>query len=293
MNVARAASTDLPSSSRRARSRSAPSTACTSATGACSTPRSRPGGRRRSSPSTRTRARRSATASSCWRPLERRLELLAEAGVEETLVVEFDLELAQLDAGGLRRARPAADRHRGRRRRRELPLRPRPRAAISRCSRASVSTFGPCRSSRASPRRGSATCCGAVRSSGRRSCSGARPRSTASSSSGDARGGTLGFPTANLAVEPGAARARLRDLRGRCRRPARGDLDRHEPALRRRRAANRGVPARLRRATSTASASCVELWQRLRDEQAFDSEAELVAQIDRDVEATRRAQRPA
>jgi riboflavin kinase/FMN adenylyltransferase len=29
-------------------------------------------------------------------PLERRLELLAEAGIEETLVVDFDLELAQL-----------------------------------------------------------------------------------------------------------------------------------------------------------------------------------------------------
>ena len=31
----------------------------------------------------------------------------------------------------------------------------------------------------------------------------------------------------------------------------------------------------------------LELWQRLRDEQAFASEAELIAQIDRDVEATR------
>ena len=30
----------------------------------------------------------------------------------------------------------------------------------------------------------------------------------------------------------------------------------------------------------------VELWQRLRDERAFDSEAELVAQIARDVERT-------
>jgi FAD synthase len=37
----------------------------------------------------------------------------------------------------------------------------------------------------------------------------------------------------------------------------------------------------------------LELWQRLRDEQSFDSEAELVDQIARDVEATRQAQRPA
>ena len=36
----------------------------------------------------------------------------------------------------------------------------------------------------------------------------------------------------------------------------------------------------------------VELWRRLRDERAFDSEAELVAQIARDVEETRAAERP-
>jgi len=36
----------------------------------------------------------------------------------------------------------------------------------------------------------------------------------------------------------------------------------------------------------------VELWSRLRDEQAFDSEEELVAQIARDVELTRAAERP-
>ena len=37
----------------------------------------------------------------------------------------------------------------------------------------------------------------------------------------------------------------------------------------------------------------VELWQRLRDERAFSGEDELVAQIARDVEATRAAVRPA
>ena len=36
----------------------------------------------------------------------------------------------------------------------------------------------------------------------------------------------------------------------------------------------------------------VELWERLRDEAAFESEAELVAQIARDVEAARAAIRP-
>jgi len=37
----------------------------------------------------------------------------------------------------------------------------------------------------------------------------------------------------------------------------------------------------------------LELWTRLRDEHAFASEAELVEQIARDVEAVRRAERPA
>ena len=37
----------------------------------------------------------------------------------------------------------------------------------------------------------------------------------------------------------------------------------------------------------------LELWQRLRDERAFGSEAELVDQIARDVEATRAARAPA
>jgi riboflavin kinase / FMN adenylyltransferase len=36
----------------------------------------------------------------------------------------------------------------------------------------------------------------------------------------------------------------------------------------------------------------VELWRRLRDERAFDSEEDLVTQMARDVEATRAAERP-
>jgi riboflavin kinase/FMN adenylyltransferase len=35
-----------------------------------------------------------------------------------------------------------------------------------------------------------------------------------------------------------------------------------------------------------------ELWRRLREEQVFESEAELIEQIGRDVEATRAAERP-
>ena len=37
----------------------------------------------------------------------------------------------------------------------------------------------------------------------------------------------------------------------------------------------------------------LELWRRLRDEQAFDDEQGLIDQIARDVEATRKAVRPA
>ena len=37
----------------------------------------------------------------------------------------------------------------------------------------------------------------------------------------------------------------------------------------------------------------VELWERLRDEQVFDDEQGLIDQIARDVEATRKAVRPA
>jgi riboflavin kinase / FMN adenylyltransferase len=37
----------------------------------------------------------------------------------------------------------------------------------------------------------------------------------------------------------------------------------------------------------------VELWERLRDEQVFGSEEELIEQIARDVDATRKAVRPA
>ena len=58
---------------------------------------------------------------------------------------------------------------------------------------------------------------------------------------------------------PAAARPRVRHLRGRRGRPPGGDLDRHQPALRRRRAAHRGVPARLRgrplRASGSSSSS--------------------------------------
>jgi riboflavin kinase/FMN adenylyltransferase len=109
--------------------------------------------------------------------------------------------------------------------------------------------------------------------------------------SGDQRGGTLGYPTANLAPEPdilvpahgiyaGAARNHRVALSigvnphygGNERRVEaflldfEGDLYRQQLRL--------------------------ELWERLRDERAFASEQELIEQIGRDVEAARSAARP-
>ncbi len=108
---------------------------------------------------------------------------------------------------------------------------------------------------------------------------------------GDARGGTLGFPTANLAVDPyllvpahgiyaGAAHGHRAAVSigtnphygGRERRVEAHLLDFHGDLYGQR--------------------LVIELWRRLRDERAFASEEELVAQIARDVEETRHATRP-
>jgi riboflavin kinase/FMN adenylyltransferase len=108
---------------------------------------------------------------------------------------------------------------------------------------------------------------------------------------GDARGGTLGFPTANLAVPPELLV------------PAFGI---YGGAVGEQRAAisigvNPHYGGRERRVEAYlldfaddlyGQRLVVELWTRLRDERAFESEADLVAQIARDVEATRAAVRP-
>ncbi|MDQ3778012.1 MAG: riboflavin biosynthesis protein RibF [Actinomycetota bacterium] len=108
---------------------------------------------------------------------------------------------------------------------------------------------------------------------------------------GDARGGTLGYPTANLAVRA--------DLLV----PAYGIYA--GAALGHRVAMSVGVNPHYGGEERRVEAFLldfegdlygrrlvVELWQRLRDERAFGSEEELVAQIARDVEAARAAARP-
>jgi riboflavin kinase / FMN adenylyltransferase len=108
---------------------------------------------------------------------------------------------------------------------------------------------------------------------------------------GDQRGGTLGFPTANIAVEPGLLV------------PAHGIYA--GSALGHRAAASIGVNPHYGGSERRIEAFLLdyqgdlygrqlrlELWERLRDERAFASEGELVRQIAADVEATQQAVRP-
>jgi riboflavin kinase / FMN adenylyltransferase len=108
---------------------------------------------------------------------------------------------------------------------------------------------------------------------------------------GDQRGGTLGFPTANLAVPPGLLIPGYGIYVG--------------EALGNRAAVSIGVNPHYGGVERRIEAFLldfegdlygqdlrIELWERLREERAFASEAELVAQIAADVEAARAAQRP-
>jgi riboflavin kinase/FMN adenylyltransferase len=110
--------------------------------------------------------------------------------------------------------------------------------------------------------------------------------------SGDQRGGTLGYPTANLRVEPdllvpgyGIYAGSTLDHRAAISigtNPHYGGTERRiEPYL-------LDFEGDL-----YGRRLLVELWERLRDERAFDSEEALVEQIALDVEATRAAVRPA
>ncbi|MGH3081464.1 MAG: riboflavin biosynthesis protein RibF [Gaiellaceae bacterium] len=109
--------------------------------------------------------------------------------------------------------------------------------------------------------------------------------------SGDARGGTLGYPTANLAVPSEVivpAFGIYAGLIGEHRAAISIGVNPHYGGQERR------VEAFLLdfEGNLYGDQLVVELWQRLRDERAFDSEQELIDQIGRDVEATRAAQPP-
>jgi len=224
-------------------------------------------------------------------PLERRLELLGEAGVEDALVVDFDLELAQLEpeAFAERVLRPigtevvvaGANFRFGRGRTGDLEL----LRGLGFDARAVPLVEGV-----SSTRIRDLLRAGEV---DRAAALLGRPAELVGTVvAGDARGGTLGFPTANLRPEPGLLIPGYGIYAG--------AADGHRAAISIGTNPHYGGGERRIEAFLLDFAGdlygkrlTLELWQRLRDEQSFDSEAELVDQIARDVEATRQAQRPA
>ena len=228
-------------------------------------------------------------------PFERRLELLAEAGPDETLVVEFTPELSRLQPDEFVDAilRPLGTRvivagegfRFGAGRRGDLDLlgrlgfdvRPVPLVPDVSSSRIRELL-------RAGDVRGATTLLGRP------------PEVEGTVVAGDQRGGTLGFPTANLAVASALLVPAHGIYAGRAITPG-GTVFRSAVSIgvnphyggseRRIEAFLLGFEGDLYSAHLR-----LELWERLRDERAFASEAELVEQIARDVAAARRAQPP-
>jgi riboflavin kinase / FMN adenylyltransferase len=229
--------------------------------------------------------------------LERRLELIAEIGIEDTLVVEFDLALARLEPSQfvdsvLRRIGTevvvAGDGFRFGRGRsgdlstlRELGFDVRSVPLVESVSSTAV--------------RGSLRAGELVRAA---EMLGRAPEVEGVVVSGDSRGGTLGFPTANLRLAPDLLVPQSGIYAG----WASGI---GEAGQGRRAAVSIGVNPHYGGEELRVEAFLldfagdlygrrlvVELWRRLRNERAFASEHDLVEQIARDVEETRAASRP-
>ncbi len=222
--------------------------------------------------------------------LERRLELIAASGIEEALVVDFDLEVAKLAPEDFadRFLRPigtevvvAGTNFRfGRRRAGDVAL---------------LARLGfdarpvPLVESVSSTRIRDLLRNGEVERAAR--LLGRPPEVSGMVVAGDARGGTLGFPTANIRPDAGVVVPGFGIYAG-----AAGE-NRAAISI----GTNPHYAGEERRVEAFlldfdgdlyGRDLTIELWARLRDEQAFESEAELVEQIARDVEATRQAQRP-
>jgi riboflavin kinase/FMN adenylyltransferase len=222
--------------------------------------------------------------------LERRLELLAELGIEEALVVEFTAQVAELSpeafaeryvlAPGAEIVAAGPGFHFGHHRSGDLQTFARLGADVREAPLVSgVSATRIRHLIGAGETREAAALLG-------------RPVEVEGIVvSGDSRGGTLGFPTANLRVERSLIVPRFGIYAG--------------AALDHRAAISIGVNPHYggneRRIEAFlldyegdlyGQRVIVELWERLRDEAAFKSEAELVTQIARDVEAARAAMRP-
>jgi riboflavin kinase/FMN adenylyltransferase len=222
--------------------------------------------------------------------LERRLELLAEAGVGETLVVEFTLELARMEPDafvdellrpiGTELVVAGADFRFGRGRRGDLAAFEELGLAVERVE------LVPGISSTAIRELVGA---GDVAAAAKLLGSPAEVEGTVVS--GDARGGTLGYPTANLRVDP--------DLLVPAYGIYAGWAAGHRAAVSIGTNPHYGGSERRVEAFLLdfegdlyGERLIVELWRRLREERAFANEEELVVQITRDVEATRAADRP-
>ena len=223
--------------------------------------------------------------------LERRLELLEEAGMDEALVVEFTPEVAQLEPAefaesllrqiGARMIAVGEDFRFGRGAVGDPALLERLGFEVS-----TVPTLEGVSSTRIRVLLREGEVVAAARLLGR------PPEVEGSVVLGYQRGGTRGYPTANLAVPPdllvpaygiyaGSALGHRAAISIGVNPHYGGDERRVEPHL-----LDFEGDLYGRRLV-------VELWQRLRDERAFAGEDELVAQIARDVEATRTAERPA
>jgi len=222
--------------------------------------------------------------------LERRLELLADAGVDEALVVEFTAEVARLEpdafaeaylrAIGARTIAVGENFRFGRgatgdvETLRRLGFDVRSVALLDDVSSTRIRRF---------------VASGQVEAAAR--LLGRPPEVEGIVVLGDQRGGTLGFPTANLDVPAEVLVPAFGIYAG--------------EALAHRAAVSIGVNPHYGGAERRIEPHLldfagdlygrrlvVELWARLRDERAFTSEDELIAQIARDVAATRAAVRP-
>jgi riboflavin kinase / FMN adenylyltransferase len=223
-------------------------------------------------------------------PLERRLELLDELGVESTLVVEFTLDVAALEPQefadeflrpiGAETVVAGKDFRFGRARKGDLGVlenlgfATRPVPLLEDVSSTRI---------RELVREGDVRAAAALLG---------RPVEVEGVVvTGDARGGTLGFPTANLDVQPELLVPRngiYAGAVGETRAAVSIGTNPHYGGSERR------VEAFLLdfEGDLYGNRLVVELWEHLRDEQSFESEQALIDQIARDVERTLATTRP-
>jgi riboflavin kinase / FMN adenylyltransferase len=222
--------------------------------------------------------------------VERRLELLAEAGIADSLVVEFDLDLARLGAEEFVEAvlRPigtevvvAGTNFRfGRGREGDLALLERLGFDVRPV---------PLAEGVSSTRIRDLLRAGEIERAAR--LLGRPPEVDGVVVAGDARGGTLGFPTANLRLDPQLLVPAYGIYAG--------GADDHRAAISIGTNPHYGGDERRVEAFLLdfegdlyGKRLVLQLWRRLRDERAFASETELIEQIARDVEETRAATPP-